>query len=67
MDALANDIRHDHPEQKWITLEQMIRRVEGLKLGIGLEQSEKLHALNGSVSELVHHPNGSVANVLERR
>ncbi len=29
MDAIADDIRKDHPNQKWITLEQMVRRIEG--------------------------------------
>jgi hypothetical protein len=29
LDLIADDIRKDHPQQKWITLEQMIRRIEG--------------------------------------
>ncbi len=45
----------------------MIRRVEGLKAGIGLDQSEQLNALNASVSQAVRDPNGAVAQALKLR
>lgn len=65
--AIADDIRHDHPKQGWVTLEQMIRRVEGLKSGIGLEQSEKLNAMNASVTKMVHDPDGAVGQLFKNR
>lgn len=45
----------------------MIRRVEGLKMGIGLHQSEQLVPLNQSISEIVHHPQGIIAETLRNR
>lgn len=61
---IAQDIREDHPKQGWITLEQMIRRVEGLRMGIELHQSEQLVKLTG-ISQIVHHPQGIIAETLK--
>ncbi|MDD2487377.1 MAG: hypothetical protein PHS92_03335 [Candidatus Gracilibacteria bacterium] len=62
---IFNDIRNDHPNQGYITLEQTIRRVEGLRDGIQLNESEKLISMNASVSELVHDPQGKVMKAAE--
>lgn len=64
---IAQDIRQDHPKQGWITLEQMIRRVEGLRMGIELHQSEQLVKMNQSISQIVHHPQGIIAEALRNR
>lgn len=65
MKDIFADIRHDHPTQRYVTLEQSIRRIEGLKQGITLEESEKLTTLNNEISRLVHNPNGHIATIID--
>lgn len=67
VEDIAEDIRKDHPEQGWITLEQMIRRVEGLRAGIPLHQSEQLVPIDIPISKSVHDPSGIIAKMLESR
>jgi len=62
---IFDDIKADYPKQGYITLEQAVRRVEGLKQGIDLDHSSLLKKLNTSVYELVRNPDGAIVQTMK--
>lgn len=62
---IFQDIHHDHPTQWYITLEQAVRRIEWLKMGIWLDESEKLNWLNRSIYTLVRDNNWSIMKTMK--
>ncbi|EKE29865.1 MAG: hypothetical protein ACD_2C00086G0001 [uncultured bacterium (gcode 4)] len=57
---IFKDIKHDHPSQNHITLEQAERRIVWLKQWIPLDHSEKLNALNDSVAHDIRKPTSGI-------
>ncbi|EKE28454.1 MAG: hypothetical protein ACD_3C00057G0004 [uncultured bacterium (gcode 4)] len=57
---IFKDIKHDHPSQNYVTLEQAERRIIGLKQWIPLDHSEKLNALNDSVAHDIRKPSSGI-------
>lgn len=50
------DIKADHPNQSYVTLEQAARRIEGLKQWIPLSESYRLNDLNSEIAESIRKP-----------
>lgn len=62
---IFEDVREDHPNQSYVTLEQSVRRVEGLSAGVPLSESVRLHAEVPHVSALVADPNGKIVSAMD--
>lgn len=55
------DIRADHPGQNCVTLEQSVRRIEGLSRGIPLSESFRLASAVPDAHSLTCDPSGKIA------
>lgn len=55
-----NDIKNDHPNQRYVTIEQSVRRIEWLKNGIWLNESEKLKQFNSSIAQQIRKPDSDI-------
>lgn len=63
--SVLADVRHDHPGRP-VTLEQAVRRVEGLGRGVPLAQSARLRESVQDASAIVSDPNGKIADAMRR-
>lgn len=61
---IFDDVREDHPNQSYVTLEQSVRRVEGLSAGVPLSESVRLNAEVPYVSAFVADPNGKIVSAM---
>jgi hypothetical protein len=61
---IFEDVREDHPNQSYVTLEQSVRRVEGLSAGVPLSESARLNAEVPYVSAFVADPNGKIVSAM---
>lgn len=59
------DIRADHPGQHYVTLEQSVRRIEGLSHGIPLSESFRLASEVPTAHSLVTDPSGKIVRAME--
>lgn len=59
-----SDIRADHPGQPYVTLEQSVRRIEGLARGVPLSESARLVSEFPSVHTAAYDPSGKVVGAL---
>jgi hypothetical protein len=62
---ITADILADHPEQSWISLEQMVRRIDGLEAGVGLNETNRL--TGSSLHATVYAENGPIHTILKTR
>ncbi len=62
---IFEDVREDHPNQSYVTLEQSVRRVEGLSAGVPLSESARLNAEVPYVSAFVADPNGKIVSAMD--
>ncbi len=62
---ISADILADHPGQQYITLEQMVRRVEGLRTGVPLDNTASI--ANISMHEALYDEESPIRHILEAR
>lgn len=60
------DVRSDHPSRSWVTLEQSVRRIEGLRHGIPLSESARLPHELPNVSKAVSNPSGRFVSAMRK-
>jgi predicted enzyme related to lactoylglutathione lyase len=62
---ISADILADHPGRQWISLEQMVRRIDGLHAGIGLDNTDAL--IGRDLSSTIYTKESPVYQILESR
>ena len=60
------DIRSDHPGQNFVTLEQSVRRIEGLARGVPLSDSARLADAVPDAHSVTANPSGKIVSAMKK-
>lgn len=63
---IFDDIKNDHPWQKYITLEQSVRRIEWLKRWIPLDESYRLNSMNSEIAEMIRSDDSNIIKTAKK-